>query len=94
MIIEHHTFRLADGVSDDDFLAADRHVQTEHVPFCTGFVRRTTARGDEGEWLVESLWWTVEDADAARQSDQGAQAVLDGCVDPTSVSVRRSATLD
>ena len=53
MIIEHRTFRLAAGSDEAAFLAADRRVQTEVVPFQHGFIRRTTARNDDGRWLVE-----------------------------------------
>lgn len=94
MIIEHHTFRLADGVSDEAFLAADRRVQTEFAPFRAGFVRRTTARGADGEWLVETLWGTPDDAEAAaRAGDPVLQSLLD-CIDPATASVRHWSTLD
>lgn len=94
MIIEHHVFELADGVSDDDFLAADVAVQTEFAPFRAGFIRRTTARGVDGEWLVETLWGTPDDAEAAARSDDPVQAGFLACVDAESASVRHYATLD
>ena len=94
MIIEHHTFRLADGVSDEVFLDADRRVQTEFAPFRAGFIRRTTARGSDGEWLVETLWGTPDDAEAAvRAGDPVLQSLLD-CIDPATASVRHWSTLD
>jgi len=64
MVIETLTGRLAAGVDEDAFLAADRRFQQEFVPNQAGFVRRTTARGaGEGEWLVLTFWGTVDDAD-------------------------------
>ena len=64
-MIDIHTFRLSDGVSEDDFLAADKRVQQEFVPNLDGFVRRTTARGADGRWAVVSLWWSAAELDAA-----------------------------
>ena len=94
MIIEHHTFRLADGIDDETFLEADRRVQTEFSPFRAGFVRRTTARAADGEWLVETLWGTPDDAEAAARSDDPVMQTFLGCIDPASASVRHYATLD
>jgi hypothetical protein len=55
MVVDVTTFRLADGVGKDAFLAADRRWQTELVPNRDGFLRRTTA-GRDGEWAVITLW--------------------------------------
>jgi heme-degrading monooxygenase HmoA len=64
-IVEITTFRLAEGVTDESFLALDRRVQNELVPNQPGFMRRTTGRRGE-DWLVVTLWST-EDAAAAFQ---------------------------
>lgn len=63
-MIELFTFVLADGVSVDDFLAADKRVQQEFFPYQHGAARRTTARNDDG-WIVITLWSSREAADAA-----------------------------
>lgn len=94
MIVEHHTFHLADGVSDEAFLEADRRVQTEFAPFQPGFIRRTTARAIDGEWLVETLWGTPDDAEAAARSGDPAMEALLSCVDAASAAVRHYETLD
>jgi hypothetical protein len=94
VIIEHHTFRLAEGVGDDTFLEADRRVQSEFSPFRPGFIRRTTARAADGEWLVETLWGTPDDAEAAARADDPAMQALLDCIDAGSASVRHYATLD
>ena len=87
MLLETTTFRLADGVDEADFLAADEALQAELSPR-PGFVRRTTARGEAGEWLVLSMWWSPAEADAA------AAAMPEGLVDPGSVRRGRFQTLD
>jgi len=68
VVIDIHTFRLSDGVSEEDFLAADKRMQQEFVPNLEGFVRRTTARGADGRWAVVSLWWSATELDAADAS--------------------------
>ena len=69
-IVEVTTFRLAEGVSDEAFLALDKRVQTELIPNREGFLRRTTARHGE-EWLVVTLWWSEENAAAFARDTEG-----------------------
>ena len=87
MLVETTTFRLAEGADEAAFLAADVARQAELSPR-PGFVRRTTARGDGGAWLVLTLWWSAEVADAA------PAAVPEGLVDPGSVRRERFETLE
>lgn len=94
MIIEHRTFRLASGTDEASFLAADHRVQTDVAPFQRGFIRRTTARGDDGRWLVETLWYSDVDAIAASEADGPAIDSFHVCVDPASVHLERWSTLD
>ena len=94
MIIEHRAFRLASGTDDATFLAADRRVQTEVAPFQHGFIRRTTARGADGRWLVETLWFDDACADTASEEHGPAIDALWACVDPASAEVVRWTTLD
>ena len=94
MIIEHRTFRVAAGVGDAQLLEADRRIQTEVAPFQPGFIRRTAARGPDGRWLVETLWYDLASAEAASAADHPAVRALDATVDPGSVRVERWTTLD
>lgn len=94
MIIEHRTFRLAAGAGEGQLLEADRRIQTEVAPFQHGFIRRTTARGADGRWLVETLWSSDVDAVAAAEPDGPAVEAFRVCVDPASVEVVRWTTLD
>ena len=60
-------FRLKEGVSDRDFLAASDAIQREHVSKCPGYVsRRLFCEG--GEWFDEVVWQTQADAEAAMHS--------------------------
>lgn len=63
-MIEILTFRLAEGTDEADFLEADRAVQTEFAYQQPGLLRRTTAKGADGDWVVIDVWRSPEDADA------------------------------
>jgi heme-degrading monooxygenase HmoA len=94
-IVEITTFRLAEGVTDESFLALDRRIQTELVPNRPGFMRRTTARhGDV--WLVVTLWSTEDAAAAYQRAVEGdpLQAEFDRMLEAGTVHLARYATLD
>lgn len=80
MIIEVRTFRLSGD--EAAFLDADRVEQHALCVRNRGLIRRTTARGDNGEWLVLTLW-DSHDAIEEPSPELAAQ------VDPESVQVRR-----
>jgi hypothetical protein len=90
-VIEILRFRLAAGVDEAAFLAADRRVQQEFAYQQPGLLRRTTARGEDGGWIAIDLWRSAADADAcdARwERDPVAQAFM-GLLDRSSVAVER-----
>ena len=62
-MIEILRFRLVPGTDTIAFLDADKQVQTEFAYQQPGLVRRTTARGADGEWIVVDLWHSAEAAD-------------------------------
>ena len=76
-------FRLAAGCDEAAFVAADRRLQEEFAYQQPGLLRRTTARGDGGGWIVIDLWRSAADADACDvrwEHDpvtQGFMALLD-----------------
>lgn len=96
MLLEIATFRLAAGANQDEFLAIDRRVQNEFIPNLHGFMRRTTARGDDGDWAVIVLWGSVEDAEAAEHlaRDDAVMKMFMAFLDEETYRTRRFATLD
>jgi len=94
-IVEITMFRLAEGVTDESFLALDRRMQTELVPNQPGFMRRTTARHGE-DWLVVTLWSTEDAAAAYQRAVEGhpVQAEFEQVVEAGSFHLARYATLD
>ena len=94
-IVEITTFRLADGVTDESFLALDRRIQTELAPNQPGFLRRTTARHGE-DWAVVTLWASDADAAAYQRNAEGhpLQAEFERDVEAGTFHLTRYATLD
>jgi len=89
-------FRLPPGADEAAFLAADRRLQEEFAYQQPGLLRRTTARGEDGRWIVIDLWRSAADADAcdARWGhDPVAQAFM-AQVDRSSVATERYFPLD
>lgn len=82
-MIEVRTFRLRHGADEAAFLDADRRQQAECLPFSAGFLRRTTARGDDGGWIVLTLWASVHAAAAGRSCTDHLAAFLDAGTDRT-----------
>ena len=74
MTMELATFSLVDGADVDAFVAADADLQRDMMVNDAGFLRRTTARGDNG-WAVVTLWVSpesaVSSAERAATSDAG-----------------------
>ena len=88
-------FRLRAETSENDFLAADRRLQTDFAYRQPGLLRRTTARSNNGEWLVIDYWRRDADADTCAEhweQDRIAQAFMD-LIDRTSVRVERFRTI-
>lgn len=93
MIIEHRTFRLLPETDEAAFVAADRRVQTEVAPFRHGFIRRTTAHGVDGRWLVETLWYDDACAEVGAVDRHPADEELGALVDPDTDRTERWTTL-
>ncbi len=96
-MIEIFSFKLAPGADEADFLAADKRLQAEFAYQQPGLMRRTTARGAGGEWVVIDLWRSAADAD--RCDACGARTPCDGRVrraasTAATVQVRRYHELD
>jgi hypothetical protein len=95
-VIEIMRFRLGAGASEEEFRAADRRLATEFAPHQPGLLSRTTARGEDGDWVVIDMWRSAADADACDERwdhDPVAQAFM-AVLDRSSVTVGRYHPLD
>jgi hypothetical protein len=95
-VIEIMKFRLSPGTDEPAFLAADRRVQEEFASHQPGLLRRTTARGQDGGWIVIDLWRFAADADAcdARWEHDPATQGFMALLDRSSVTTERYQELD
>jgi hypothetical protein len=95
-VIEIMRFRLPPGADEAAFLAADRRIQEEFAYHQPGLLRRTTARGQDGGWIVIDLWRSAADADACDvrwEADPVTQAFM-ALLDRSSVTTERYDQLD
>lgn len=95
-MIEILRFRLADGADEAAFLEADKLVQAEFAYQQPGLVRRTSARGEDGGWVVIDLWYSATQAEAAnaKWGKDAVTAAFMRFVADDSVTVERYAELD
>ncbi len=95
-MIEILRFRLKPGSGEEGFLAADKRLQSEFAYQQPGLLRRTTARGEDGEWVVIDLWRSPADAEACagRWDGDPVAAGFMELVDRETVHVRRYTPLD
>ena len=92
-MIELTTFRLRAGVVDAAFLAADARMQTDVAYQRPGLLRRTTARGEDGRWLVLTLWASADDTDPAARA-AATDPEFESLVDTASRRTERYAPID
>jgi hypothetical protein len=95
MVLEITTFRLLADVDTESFLAADKAVQTEVFPNSPGYLRRTTARAEDGEWLVVVLWGDDRSIDEfnARVVSDPVQLAFDELIDRGTIQTKRYADI-
>ena len=89
-------FRLEPGGDEAAFLAADRRVQEDFAHQQPGLLRRTIARGEDGDWIMIVLWRSTAEADASEaraERDEVMQAFL-AQLDSASLAVERYQELD
>lgn len=55
-VIEWAPFRLADGVTEQELMAASETLQREFVARQRGFIRRELLRGPDGQWADLVHW--------------------------------------
>ena len=95
-MIELHAFRLVAGADEEAFVACDKRVQTDFAYQQPGLLRRTTARGSDGGWVVIHLWTSEQAADEARARAASDPTVEEwtGFVDPVTLRSGRWFELD
>ncbi len=87
-IIEFLLKRAADEAA---FIEADSRVQMEFFYQQPGLVRRTTSRGEDGQWAVITLWGSPKDSETCAKNSAGDEAyeAFMSFIEPSSIEVKR-----
>jgi hypothetical protein len=94
MVVDVVTFSLRPEADTASFLEADKELQALVSIEGAGFIRRTTARSDDGTWLVVSLWATQPDVDASAAGTDATRAAFMGYLDTRTLTRQVFLTLD
>src|SRR5262245_53449485 len=68
VVVEWAPFRIADGVSVEQLLAASRELQESFLAGRRGFLRRELLRGKAGGWVDLVHWADQQAADEAMKA--------------------------
>ena len=63
--IEIVTFRLAEGTTDEKFIAETKTMEREFLGKLPGFLDRDTGKSADGGWIVVLHWESAEDAQSS-----------------------------
>lgn len=92
-VIEHITLRLKEGVSAEEFSAANARVESEYLPAQAGFNSdsRVTTVDDDGVWNISLRWDSAWDVDASMAAFMDAPATQDylALIDTSSMTMAR-----
>ncbi|EIE49281.1 hypothetical protein [Salipiger aestuarii] len=89
--IEIVTFRLADGVSDEAFIAETKTMERDFLGKLPGFIDRDTGKSAEGGWIVVLHWASAEDAQASMNKfvDAPGTKAFTACIDMSTFQMVR-----
>ena len=63
-VMETVTFRLAEGICPNAFLDAAQ-ASSDYAESCAGFVWRRLSKGEDGTWIDQIEWGSMDHAQAA-----------------------------
>jgi hypothetical protein len=94
-VIEIVQFRLAEGVSRDDFVAAAAATMPALCAF-EGFIGRTLSEGEDGAWTDHVKWTSPELAQAAMAGSMKNEALLPFimAIDPDNMALTYQKPVD
>lgn len=82
-------YKTKDGVSDTDFIHTGAEMEENFAKKQKGFIRRTFAKSENGDWVDVIYWETMEDAMKASEAAMKSPvcAPLFGMLDNESVKM-------
>jgi hypothetical protein len=86
-MIEVSKFRLASGVTTEEFLEENAAFQQRFVYQQDGLIRRTVASGLDGTWAAITWWRSMNDArqSAAEAATSPVAVAFNDRLDPASI---------
>jgi hypothetical protein len=93
-VAEIVTFKLAKGVSDEDFVTLSQASEA-FVRSQSGFVHRRLSRGEDGSWTDYVIWQDIETAQRVAEEfhQQAFCGALMQAIAPDSASMRHEEVL-
>ena len=87
--LEIAIYKTNDGVSDADFIKTGVEMEANFAKKQKGFIKRTFAKSEIGEWVDVIYWETMDDAMKASEVAMKSPvcAPMFGIIDPTSVKM-------
>jgi hypothetical protein len=74
LVVEFAPFSLAEGVSEEELIAASDAFQRDFLEHQPGFVRRETLKGANGRWTDLVYWRSKTDVERAVAAVEGNPA--------------------
>jgi hypothetical protein len=93
-VVEVTAFTLSGD--EQAFRVVDARMQTDFAYQQAGLLRRTTARGDDGQWLVLTMWSDDASADVAARNalDDDVAREFASYAKPKSMRTKRFTLLE
>ena len=87
--LEIASFKLKDGIAVEDFLKSSTEMEEGFAEKQNGFIKRTLAQSESGEWVDVVYWETMDDATKAMESAMKSPtcAPMFGMIDDASIKM-------
>ncbi len=89
-ILEVVSFKLAPGVSEEEFVSIVEQMEQSFLCNTKGFVSRVLAKDEEGNWLDQVKWQSLPDAMNAMEASMKEVSVAPflQAIDPNSIQAK------
>jgi len=87
--LEIAMYKIKNGVSEADFIQAGVEMEKNFIKKQKGFIKRTFAKSENGEWVDVIYWETMDDAMKASEAAMKSPvcAPMFGMLDDVSVKM-------
>ncbi len=88
-VLEIVIYKTKDGVNDFDFIKMGVEIEENFIKKQKGFIKRTFAKSENGDWVEVIYWETMEDATKASEAAMKSPVCMPmfGMLDDASVKM-------